>query len=210
MRLDSEEIIKAYTEGESLNSIANRLHTYPTSVCRVLKRNKIKLRHDAKREGTLYVKNGEELIEWARAQGRLVTRAELAKVVKKKKLSPSYFIKYPELGQYVQPDMQTDLQTYYQQLYNWLQTNSIPYKPNDRTKLKVSVDALLLEDYSNIAICISEKPKHISKKQYDYNRRLKIKRAREYGITIVFLNKEHFEDLDKIKPLLDSLKSKEN
>ena len=33
-----------------------------------------------------------------------------------------------------------------------------------------------------------------------------MRRAKEAGITVVFLNKEHFEDLDSVKGILDSLK----
>ena len=206
MKIETEAIIKAYEDGQSMNAIAKVYGTYPTSIKRVLERNHVKLRHDARVEGSLHVKDGEKLIEWAKAQGRLVTRTELAHVIGKKKLSPSYFIKYPELGQYVTIDAQNELQEYYKKLYEWLQKNNIPYKPNDRTKLKASVDALLLEEYSNLAICISEKPRSMSKKKYESNIKLKMKRAKEAGVIIIFLNKEHFEDLDSVKGLLDSLK----
>lgn len=206
MKIETEAIIKAYEDGQSMNAIAKAYGTYPTSIKRVLERNHVKLRHDARVEGSLHVKDGEKLIEWAKAQGRLVTRTELAHVIGKKKLSPSYFIKYPELGQYVTIDAQNELQEYYKKLYEWLQKNNIPYKPNDRTKLKASVDALLLEEYSNLAICISEKPRCVSKKKYESNIKLKMKRAKEAGVIIIFLNKEHFEDLDSVKGLLDSLK----
>ena len=206
MKIETEAIIKAYEDGQSMNAIAKAYGTYPTSIKRVLERNHVKLRHDARVEGSLHVKDGEKLIEWAKAQGRLVTRTELARIIGKKKLSPSYFIKYPELGQYVTIDAQNELQEYYKKLYEWLQKNNIPYKPNDRTKLKASVDALLLEEYSNLAICISEKPRCMSKKKYESNIKLKMKRAKEAGVIIIFLNKEHFEDLDSVKGLLDSLK----
>lgn len=207
MELKKNEIIQAYKGGESLNSIAKRFHTYATSIKRILNRNNVELRHDVKREGTLYVKDGEKLIEWAKAQGRLVTREELARIVGTKRLSPSYFVKYPELGEYVKLDNQIELQEYYNKLYKWLKDNNIPYKPNDRTKLKVSVDALLLEEYSNIAICIAEKSRCISKNRYNERKELKIKRAKEAGVTIIFLNKEHFENLDELKKLLNDLKN---
>ena len=42
--------------------------------------------------------------------------------------------------------------------------------------------------------------------KYEEDTKLKMCRAKEAGIVIVFLNKEHFEDLDSIKELLDSLK----
>lgn len=205
MRLEEDKIIEAYNNGESMNAIAKEFHTYATSVRRILARNNVELRHDTKRKGDFYVRDGEKLIEWAKAQGRLVTKTELAHVIGKKKLSPSYFIKHPELGQYVKSETQTDLEEYYTKLYEWLQKNHIDYKPNDRTKLKVSVDALLLGEYSNIALHILEKPKYVSKKRHDDSIQLKIDRANQMGIRIIFLTKEHFQNLDVIKELLYSL-----
>lgn len=206
MKVDYEAIIEAYNNGESMNSIARAFGTYATSVKRVLETNGVKLRHDEKKEGSLYVKDGEKLIEWAKAQGRLVTKAELAEVIGRKKLSPSYFIKYPELGQYVKTRGQKELGKYYEKLYNWLKECNIPYKPNDRTKLGVSIDALLLEDYSGLAIQIVEKPTTISKKTYEEKSLLRVQRAKKAGIVIIFLDEEHFKDLEGIKKLLDSLK----
>lgn len=199
-------IVAAYNNGESMNAIAKEFNTYPTTIKRILERHHVELRNDAKKKGEFYVKDGEQLIEWAKAQGRLVTKEELAQIVGRKRLSPSYFVKYPELGQYVKTEVQNELQEYYQKLYEWLQKNDIPYKPNDRTKIKMSVDALLLGDYSNLAICISEKPQCISQKKYENNVKLKMERAKEAGITIIFLNKENFENLDNVKTLLDDLK----
>ena len=89
------KIIDAYNSGQSMNAIAKEFHTYPTSIRRILKRHNVKLRHDTRKKGELYVKDGEKLIEWAKAQGRLVTKDELAEVVGRKILSPSYFLKYP-------------------------------------------------------------------------------------------------------------------
>lgn len=206
MKIDYEAVIKAYNDGQSLNSIAKAFGTYPTSIKRALERQGVLLRHDVKKEGELYVKDGEKLIEWAKKQGRLVTKAELAKQLGKTKLSPSYFIKYPELGKYVVRREQKELREYSQKLYEWLESNNISYKPNDRTKLGVSVSALLLEDYSGLAIQIQEKPSCVSNRKYEEDTKLKMRRAKEAGIVIVFLNKEHFEDLDSIKGLLDSLK----
>lgn len=206
MKVDYEAIIKAYENGESMNSIARAFGTYTTTVRRILEKHNIKLRHDYKKEGALYVKEGEKLIEWAKAQGRPVTKAELAKIAGTKRLSPSYFIKYPELGKYIMTREQTDLRKYYTKLYNWLQESDIPYKPNDRTTLGVSVDALLLGEYTGIAIQIIEKATYISKKQYE-EKSLTIKqRAKEAGIVLVFLNEEQFEDLSELKKLLDSVK----
>lgn len=206
MRLNSDKIIELYNNGQSMTTIARELHTYATSVKRVLERHGIELRHDAKRAGTLYVQDGEKLIEWAKAQDRLVTKAELAKVIGKSRLSPSYFEKYPELGQYVETYGQNDLQIYSQKLYEWLQKNHITYKPNDRTKIKMSVTALLLGEYEGLALQVHIKPKSVSKKQYDETVKAKVRRASKSGVFIIWLNKEHFNDLDSIVGLLNAFK----
>ena len=200
-----QEIIEKYNIGQSMNEIAKEYKTYATTIKRILEKNGIKLRHDSASKGTLLVNDGEKLIEWAKAQNRLVTKEELAKIAGTKRLSPSYFIKYPELGQYVKVETQGELSEYYNKLYDWLKENDIPYKPNDRTRMKVSVDALLLKEYSNIAIQISIKPINISKKKYDENMQLKSLRAKENGLEIIFLNKEDFENLDNLKLILDEL-----
>lgn len=206
MKIDNQAIIDAYKNGQSLNAIARAFGTYATTVKRVLEKNGVELRHDAITKGAIIVQNGEKLIEWAKSQGRPVTKSELAKVLGKKRLTPSYFVKYPELGKYVVRREQKDIEKYTEKLYQWLNDNHIQYKPNDRTKLKVSVDALLLGEYSGLAIQIQEKPTCISTKKFEERIKLKMRRAKEADIVIVFLNKEHFEDLDGIKGLLDSLK----
>lgn len=206
MKIDNQAIIDAYKNGQSLNAIARAFGTYATTVKRVLEKNDVELRHDAITKGAIIVQDGEKLIEWAKSQGRPVTKSELAKVLGKKRLTPSYFIKYPELGKYVVRREQKDIEKYTEKLYQWLNDNHIQYKPNDRTKLKVSVDALLLGEYSGLAIQIQEKPTCISTKEFEERIKLKMRRAKEADIVIVFLNKEHFEDLDSIKGLLDSLK----
>lgn len=206
MKIDNQAIIDAYKNGQSLNAIARAFGTYATTVKRVLEKNGVELRHDAITKGAIIVQDGEKLIEWAKSQGRPVTKSELAKVLGKKRLTPSYFIKYPELGKYVVRREQKDIEKYTEKLYQWLNDNHIQYKPNDRTKLKVSVDALLLGEYSGLAIQIQEKPTCISTKEFEERIKLKMRRAKEADIVIVFLNKEHFEDLDSIKGLLDSLK----
>lgn len=206
MKIDNQAIIDAYKNGQSLNAIARAFGTYATTVKRVLEKNGVELRHDAITKGAIIVQDGEKLIEWAKSQGRPVTKSELAKVLGKKRLTPSYFIKYPELGKYVVRREQKDIEKYTEKLYQWLNDNHIQYKPNDRTKLKVSVDALLLGEYSGLAIQIQEKPTCISTKKFEERIKLKMRRAKEADIVIVFLNKEHFEDLDSIKGLLDSLK----
>ena len=207
MKIDNQAIIDAYKNGQSLNAIARAFGTYATTVKRVLEKNGVELRHDAVTKGVIIVQDGEKLIEWAKSQGRPVTKSELAKVLGKKRLTPSYFIKYPELGKYVVRREQKDIEKYTEKLYQWLNDNHIQYKPNDRTKLKVSVDALLLGEYSGLAIQIQEKPTCISTKKFEERIKLKMRRAKEADVVIVFLNKEHFEDLDSIKGLLDSLKS---
>lgn len=206
MKIDNQAIIDAYKNGQSLNAIARAFGTYATTVKRVLEKNGVELRHDAITKGAIIVQDGEKLIEWAKSQGRPVTKSELAKVLGKKRLTPSYFIKYPELGKYVVRREQKDIEKYTEKLYQWLNDNHIQYKPNDRTKLKVSVDVLLLGEYSGLAIQIQEKPTCISTKKFEERIKLKMRRAKEADIVIVFLNKEHFEDLDSIKGLLDSLK----
>lgn len=206
MKIDNQAIIDAYKNGQSLNAIARAFGTYATTVKRVLEKNGVKLRHDTIEKGSVIVQDGEKLLNWAKAQGRLVTKSELAEVLGRKRLSPSYFIKYPELGKYVVSREQKDIQKYVKRLYQWLSENNIQYKPNDRTKLNVSVDALLLGEYTGLAIQIQEKSKYVSVKKHEESIKLKMLRAKEAGIIIVFLNKEHLEDLDGIKGLLDSLK----
>lgn len=208
MKIETSAVIEAYEQGQSINSIAKAFNSYPTSIRRILKRNDVKLRHDSRKKGELYVQDGEKLLEWARAQGRLVTKTELATVIGKSRLSPSYFIKYPELGQYVETRTQKSLEIYINKLYSWLKENNIPYKPNDRTVLEgLSLDALLLGEYSNLALQISERATYVSKRKHEESIKQKLERAEKAGIKIIFLNKEHFENLDKIKSLLDSLKS---
>ena len=204
--MNETKIIEAYNNGQSMNSIAKEYNTYATSIKRILKKNHVELRHDVAVKGAYCVKDGEKLLEWAKAQGRLVTKAELATVLGKKRLSPSYFIKYPELGQYIETREQKELQDYSQRLYTWLQKNNIPYKPNDRTKLKVSVTALLLGEYNGLAMQINIKPKNISKKRFETDTNEKLQRALENDIFIIWLNEEHFKNLDSIKKLLDAFK----
>lgn len=206
LKINTEELIKAYKNGQSLNSLASAFGTYATTVKRILIKNNVELRHDIKKEGSLYVKDGKKLIEWAKTQGRLVTKAELAKVAGTKRLSPSYFIKYPELGQYVVTHEQNDLQEYSQKLYNWLQKNNIPYKPNDRTRLKLSVTALLLGEYSDLILQIAIKPKCISKKKFIKDNELRLRRSAENKVFIIWLNEEHFENLNSVMSLLKAFK----
>lgn len=207
MKIDTETVIKLYTNGKSLNAIARELNSYPTSIKRVLERNSVELRHDVCVKGVLTVKDGEKLINWAKAQGRLVTKQELASVIGVRRLSPSYFVKYPELGKYIAPREQSELLEYTNELYKWLQDNDIKYKPNDKTAIQSSVTALLLEDYANIILQIAIKPKSMSRNRHTYNMHTKSKRAIENKVEIIFLEEDHFKNLDDLKLVLDDLKS---
>lgn len=205
-KIEPKEIIRAYQEGQSLNSIARAFGTYPTTVKRILLRNDIELRHTSPR-GELLVNDGEKLIEWAKAQGRLVSKAELAKIAGTKRLSPSYFIKYPELGQYVKSYEQKELLAYTEQLFQWLKDSNILYKPNDKTALEgVSVQALLLGEYEGLAIVLDIKPPSMSQKRYNDIIERRVVKSKEKNIFILYLKEEHFEDLSSIKELLNSLK----
>ena len=201
-----EELIKEYKNGASMNCLADTFGTYPTTIKRILEESGIELRHDNRKKGELYVEGGEKLIEWAKAQGRLVTKAELAEVIGTKRLSPSYFIKYPELGQYVITREQNEIQEYTQKLYEWLKLNDIPYKPNDKKEYGVSVSALLLGEYKGIAIQIDIKPKCISKKKYEEAMQQKLEKVNTKGGVIIFLKKEHFDDIQSINGWLNALK----
>lgn len=201
-KINSEEVIKAYNSGESMNQIAKRFSTYPTTIRRILKKNNIELRHDITQKGSYIVKDGEKLIEWAKAQDRLVTKKELAELIGTKRLSPSYFLKYPELGQYVITYESDELRSYSKKLYNWLQENHISYKPNDRTELGVMVTALLLGDYSDIALQLYIQPQYISKKQFEKVIQKKLQRAKENKIKLILVSKNQFKNLDCIKEML--------
>lgn len=207
-KIEPQGIIEAYENGQSLNAIARAFGTYPTTVRRILERNDIELRHDIDEKGSHNkLKDGEKLIEWAKTQGRLVTRKELAEVIGKTRLSPGYFQKYPELGQYVASYEQKDIQKYTDQLFTWLQENEISYSPNDRSALEgIPVQAKLLEKYDGILMSIDIKSTSISNARYKEMVRRRLKKANEKGLIILFLKEEHFEDLDCIKGLLDSLK----
>ena len=205
--MNEKEIVKAYENGQSLNSIARIFGTYPTTIKRILTRNNVPLRHDFSSKGDLAIQNGEKLIEWAKAQGRLVSKAELAEVVGTKRLSPSYFIKYPELGKYVKSYEQKELLKYTEKLFNWLKENNILYKPNDKTALEgTSVQALLLGEYKNIILVVDIKPPSMSKKQHNEMIDRRIAKAKEKNLKLLLLKKEYFEDLDVIKVLLKELK----
>lgn len=207
MKVDELKVIEAYKKGLTMNAVARDFHTYPTTVKRILAKYDVPVRYDGPKKGVLSVKNGKELIEWAKAQGRPVTKAELAKLLGKARLNPSYFTKYPELGKYVVSDERKEFHEYYEKLYKWLEIRNIPYKRNDRTKLNVAVDVLLLGEYSNIAIEIVERPKYLSNKAHNERLLKKTYKADTVGVKLVKLTKKHFEeDLVGLEELLNSLK----
>lgn len=207
MKLDEIKIIDAYNKGQSMNSIAQDFHTYTTTIKRILEKYDISLRHDSTKKGCLYVKDGEKLISWAKAQGRPVTKSELAKVIGKRRLSPSYFHKYPELGQYVASDERKEFHEYYEMLYKWLEDHHIHYKRNDKTVLGVSVDVLLLGEYANIALEITERPKNVSNKIHQERLAKKSCRAGEVGLKLIGLTRENFDaELDGLEGILEPFK----
>jgi hypothetical protein len=204
--LNERLIVEAYVGGKSMNAIAKYFGTYPTSVSRILKKHKVSLRHDAKRKGTIYLSNGQILLDYARVQGRLVTRAELAALIGRKRLSPSYLAKYPELANYMNLCERQEFHNYRLELYDWLQKNKISYKPMDRTRLRVSVDALLLGKYSDIILQIKEKPYTVSTNTHKGKISKITERADKAGVKVIFLDKHDFENLDSLKEKLDTSK----
>lgn len=207
MKVDELKVIEAYKKGLTMNAVARDFHTYPTTVKRILAKYDVPVRYDGPKKGVLSVKNGKELIEWAKAQGRPVTKAELAKLLGKARLNPSYFTKYPELGKYVVSDERKEFHEYYEKLYKWLEIRNIPYKRNDRTKLNVAVDVLLLGEYSNIAIEIVERPKYLSNKVHKERIDKKINAAHAKGMKFIELTKANFDsDLEGLEELISGLK----
>lgn len=208
LKISTDAIIEAYNDGQSMTSIARAFGTYPMTIQRILMKNGVELRHDTRRKGELYVKNGEKLIEWAKAQGRLVTKEELAKVIGKKRLSPSYFIKYPELGRYIEAKEQKDILYYSSTLYAWLKQNGILFKPNDKKALGAYVDVLLLGEYEGFAIQLNIKPKNISKKAHAERMQRIYEKSKDTDITVFFIDEKYFEeDLIVLKLQLDDYKS---
>lgn len=205
----TEMIILAYQEGQSLGKIAKSLGTYSTSIKRILEDNGVKLRPLARKKGELYIENGEELLKWAKSQKRLVTKTELANVIGKKRLSPSYFKKYPELGRYVTTREQSSLNVYTTKLYTWLQENNIPYKPCDRTALHgLPIHALLLGDYTGIGLLMTEKAKCVSKKIYNDRLKKKLEKAEEVGLNLILIDKSDLINPENIKIVIDMKKNR--
>lgn len=206
--MEEKDVITLYKNGESMNSIAKKYGVYATTIKRILEKHDVALRHDEKKEGRLYVKDGEKLIEWAKAQKRLVTKSELAAIIGRKKLSPSYFIKYPELGKYVETHGQKELDEYRNTLYKWLQKNNIAYKPSDKKTIGVTVDALLLKEYNGIALQLYIKPRCVCKRLFKERMDDKLTRAEQKGIKIRFVSESDFENLDELLVSLDTRKKK--
>lgn len=208
MKFDEVAIIKAYRDGKSMYQIAKLFGTHTTTVSRILKKHEIEIRPDQTKKGKLFVQDGDKLIEWAKAQGRPVTKAELAEVLGKVRLSPSYFVKYPELGKYVAGHESSEFGECYEKLYRWLNEHNIPYKPNDKTKLNVTVDVLLLGDYANIALQIVDRPRNVSTKVHNAKLAKKAHKASEIGLKLIGLTQENFDnDLDGLEGLLEHFKS---
>lgn len=204
---DVDTIIKLYNEGESMTAIAEKFGTYPMTIKRLLEKHDVTLRHDSGKKGIPSVKDGDKLIAWAKAQGRLVTKQELAEQLGRTRLSPSYFVKYPELGQYIVANEQSEFKEYYSELYVWLQRHGVPYKTNDKTTLGAKVDVLLLGDYSGIAMLLTERPKNVSTRVHNERMNRCLSEASRLGIKMIELKKEHFEKaLEGLKETLDSLK----
>lgn len=193
---DMPAIIEEYINGATLCGVARKYHTYPTTVKRLLQKNNIEIRDGTVRKGDVLVTDGDKLLEWAKAQDRLVTKAELAKLIGKTRLSHSYFVKYPELGQYIKPCEQQEISLYAQQLYKWLRTNRISYKPNDRRALEgTPVHAALLGKYKNTLIHIAIKPNTMSRKNFTMSMESKQERARKKGFDLIFLTVRDFPNL---------------
>lgn len=144
--------------------------------------------------------NGENLLKWVKSQGRLVSKQELAEYLGRTKINPKYFEKYPELGQYVKGYERGVFQEYYAQLYAWLQDHNILYKTNDKTLLNAKIDVVLLGEYENTIIVITERAKSVCTRLHleRLNRlaeRIKIVNAsRDKKIHMISLTKADFDD----------------
>lgn len=197
---ETEEIINSYNSGESMNSIANRLSIHTINIQRLLVKNGIPLRHDARKKGSFIDLDGRRLLEWAKAQGRLVSKRELADYIGKTRLNPKYFEEYPELGQYVKGHERSEFREYYIQLYTWLQDHNISYKTNDKTLLNAKVDVMLLGEYENVIIVITERAKSMCTRLYNERLDRLIDRieianiGRDNKIRMISLKKSDFEE----------------
>lgn len=206
--MDESKIIAEYEKGKSMTAIAKEYGTHATTVMRLLQKHRIKLRHDATRKGVLSVDKGDQLIEWAKAQGRPVTQQELAELIGRTRLSPSYFIKYPELGKYMKSRKRKELADHEQVLYNWLEKNHIPYKAKDRKTLNgTTVDALLLGDYSGTVLHLFIKPKYVSEKNFEERISAVIQKTTAKRIRLILLNEDQIKHLDGLKDVLNTMKS---
>ena len=124
MEINKAKLAEEYLNGKSFHELAREYGTYPTTIRRWLTDVGTVLRHDRSEKDTPYVQNGEKLIEWAKAQGRLVTKQELAAYLGKARLSPSYFIKYCIHARYIlnyssaHRQMHSKLNNFQQSLYS--------------------------------------------------------------------------------------------
>ena len=177
---DKPAIIEEYVNGMTMSSVARKYHTYPTTIRRLLKQHNIEVRDNVIRKGDVLLTDGDKLLEWAKAQGRLVTKAEL--------------------GQIVRPYEQKELAPYIHQLYDWLKSNRVSYKPNDKHTLEgVAVHATLLGKYKNILVHIAIKPITVSRKNFITSMESKRKRAKEKDVEIIFLTARDFPDLKVLR-----------
>ena len=206
--MDESKIIAEYKEGKSMTALAKEYGTHATTIMRMLQKHHVELRHDATRKGVLSVDKGYELIEWAKAQGRPVTQRELAEVIGRTRLSPSYFVKYPELGKYVRSRDRKVLEDYEQILYGWLEKNHIPYKAKDRKTLNgTTVDALLLGAYSNTILHLFIKPKFVSEKLFNQRISIIMQKTTAKKIRLILLNEDQLKHLDGLKEVLNTIKA---
>lgn len=205
--LPIKEILKLYGEGRSISYLGKKYNTHAMTISRILVNNRVPLRHDSRRYKTSRGVNVAEGIRWAKLQPGPVSRKALAEHLGLKTIPDSYYKEYPELYRCITPTMSQELQPYANKLFLWLKDNHIPFKPYDRTKLKNGkIDALLLDEYSNIGLQIAVKPYVISKKEFETSIKHKRERAEKAGVILIFLTEEHFKNLKELRLVLHRLK----
>ena len=72
--------------------------------------------------------------------------------------------------------------------------------------MKCAVTATLLGEYEGIVLDLDLKTKTMSKKFYSELQTKKIERAKEAGVSLIFVSKEDLSDLDNLQSLLDKAK----
>lgn len=55
MQINEQKIINSYIEGQSMTAIAKAHNTFTNTIRRILQKNKVELRHDSKKKGSLCV-----------------------------------------------------------------------------------------------------------------------------------------------------------